>query len=330
MSLKDQYAVSNEVYNTSIEERDNGGVSRPQALDWNKAGREIDFKEDKFKPEHGEKYKLNILPYIIKSDLNPLVKKRKAKVGQAAYMLDLYVHRSVGPENADIVCPKENYGKPCPICEEYKKLMDDAESDDEKKEAGVHRAKRRAYLNVQLIEKGIPQDVQFFDVSHFRFMKELLEEAAGCGNGDEPLNFAHPVDGKIVEFRAAKSDFSKFDTMFKSFNFRDREEEIEDEALEATISFDELVILHDYETINAIMWGEEVPEKEDAPAKETSKEEPKEEAKEEKKEVGEDECPEGFTFGEDFENDLEKCDNCCDCDNDRWKLCRKAYKKLNS
>ncbi len=329
---RSKYKVSNTVYETAQNEKDFGGAQRKQALIWSNCKKRKLSKDDFFSPETGEKYKLNILPFIAGSDLNPYIQKGKLKKGQASYLLDLYVHKGIGPNKDSVTCPKMNYGKPCPICEEVAKMKEQAELAEGKEAKAIEKAfsqlkaKRKAFLNVQVFERGEPQAPQVWEAGHFRFMKELLEEANACKDGDEPLQFSCPDEGKIVSFRCGNSDFSKFDVTYKSIQFLDREEEIEEEVLDQTVSFDELISILSAEEINRILWGTDVEEKEVEKTKEAEDEAEAKEAKSSSKEESKEEgtCPNGLVFGEDYYSDPKLCDTCSDECVGTWKACMKA------
>ena len=96
----------------SYESKDRGAGTRPSAMNW-KLVEDIKF----YKPKEG-KNKIDIIPYEIKTKNDPLVKTGDAKVGDQSYMLDLWIHSNIGPTQAQIICNKENFNKPCPICEQ--------------------------------------------------------------------------------------------------------------------------------------------------------------------------------------------------------------------
>jgi hypothetical protein len=324
--------LSNSRYNDAYQNKDKGGSKRKSALNWGKLLENRDVKF--FEPREGTN-KINIIPFEIKSEMNPEVKSGKMKVGKIDFMLDIFVHRYVGPDGADILCPKKNYGKACPLCEEESKYYEKGD----KPSASNIRAKRRALLNVQPLIRGEFEPIQIWDVSHWLFMKELMEEAHACGNGEDIIPFADPEKGKLIKFRMTLEDFGDNKSpKFKAFEFFEREEEIEDETIDKAISFDTGLILLSYEEIEKIMYGQEEdesekaeePEKED-PKKEETKEPVKEETTKseeaikdevpgvnekepEKEETGDGKCSHGHKWGEaDNHSECKKCTKWDDC-----------------
>jgi len=215
------------------------------------------------------------------------------EIGQQDYLMDVYIHRSVGPGQADVICPKKNYGKPCPICEQADKYKQDGKQ----KEFGQLKPKRMGFYNVEDIrdpDKGL----QVLAVSHYLFEKELIDEARAESDNGDILNFPAIEDGKVVVFRAASASFEGHDYFeFKSFQFLDREDELEDDLVEAAISFDEIMKVLSYDDIEKVLWGEdeddedEDEDEEPPPKKRKKKPVPVEDEDEDDEEEDEPELP---------------------------------------
>lgn len=246
-------------YEQSYQTKDTG-ANNP-VIDWRKIKGEVKF----FKPKAG-KNKINIIPFEIKSKNHPLVKSGIFEVGDLDYVMDIYVHRNIGPAKADVLCLRKNYGKACPICEmaeEYKKkgLQEEYES---------LKPSRRVFYNVQDLKDG---ELKVFESSHYLFEKELIEEARESSGNGQIVNFADPEDGKTVIFRASEQTFGKnayFE--YKSFQFVDREEELDEEVLEGAISFDQYLKVLSYDEIEKVLNGaddddDEDPDEDEKPAK---------------------------------------------------------------
>lgn len=321
---KRKIRVGQDAYQDSYDSKDKGGVTRKQALSFKDKVKFFEVREGV--------NRINIIPYEIKTKDHPAVKAGKAKVGDYRYNLDLFIHQYVGPEKADVICPKRNFGKPCPICDEANKLLDSGK----KKEAEVLYAKRKAIYNVEPIIKGESQGLQIFIASHALFEKELIGEAHACENGEDIVEFANTDDGKVVKFRASEETFGKNKYFeYKSFSFEDREEEIDDEILDNAVSLDEAMVVLSYEEIEKIFFGipeEEEDEDDERPKKKRPIDEDEEEneksAKKKKDEdnpfddsdlpFDEDEkpkkdkknkCPHGYNYGKDAD-EYKECKKC--------------------
>jgi hypothetical protein len=290
-----------------------------------------------------------VIPYEIKSANHPDVVKGKAEVGDAHYMLDVFMHFNVGPADGQVICPKKTYGKACPVCDVWNDLKSDAKTDKEKKAASSIRPQRKALMNIQLIEDGEPSDeLLVWTAGHHRFMKEgILNEANACRAGGAPVIFADIDKGKVVEMRTSHSDLGEKDVTADKVNFIDRTEEIEDSVLEQAISFDECMVVLTAEQIDATLNGEEIaPEPtetvEEAPEEDTTEAEepeveeekpakaekaPKKEKKAKKpkkkeKPADDEVCHYELTFGDDFDG-YEDCDTCMAEHPECFKACGK-------
>jgi len=321
---------------------DGGGAKRMDVINWNKTGKELKF----FQPKVDTLIKFNIIPFEVKSIHHPLVAQGEMKIGELDFMLDIHVHRYIGPSKADVICPKKNYGKPCPICDVVNQLYDQ----DKEEEAKQIRATRRCYFNVQPVGKMGPEALQIFSVSHYLFTKELIEEANACADGKGVIPFADLEDGSLISCRVAEEAFGKSKTTkYKSFRFVRREEEVGPELVDRAISFDEFLVVKTPAELEAILYGQpddgddEDNEQNPAPqrAQAQEKAQGKAEGQEEVGNVFEEEdrqeearntktrpqkeatkaggsCSYGGTFGKDVDS-LRQCRRC-----EVWEDCNKA------
>jgi hypothetical protein len=225
------------------------GEARQSFMNW--AGVKLKFFAMK---KDMDRVNLNILPYQITSQKHPEVVAGRRKVGQWDYLLDVWVHRNLGPNKKDMLCPKSTYGKACPACEERQKLYDEGRDE----EAKAFTPSRRAIYNVQLIGRNGPEEApMLFATSHQCFNKELIEESVASSKGPVPVPFASiGPDGKVVSFRVSEKALgsNKF-CEAKSFQFLDRDEEISDEVLEQCVSLDERLIVPTAKQILDAMYG---------------------------------------------------------------------------
>lgn len=237
-------------------------------MNWKKVDGEVEF----FSPKEGRN-RINIIPYTIKTKNHPLVKKGEFEIGEKDYVMDIFTHRGIGPSEATVLCLKETYGKPCPICEQAAMLK----KQGKEKEAGALKASRRVFYNVQDCKN--PDKLLVFEASHFLFEKELIDEARDDEEGGF-VDFADEESGKEIKFRCSKVSKGGFEfNEFKSFSFEDRDENIPDELLESAISFDEIMNVPTYEEVEKILYGEddEDSDEDEKPAKKLKKVESEEE-----------------------------------------------------
>jgi len=296
-----------------------------------------------YKPKEGRN-KIVILPFEIKSEKHPLVATNQQgwEIGEQDYVMDIYIHRRIGPMDKDIVCPLKSYNKKCPICE----LEEEYKEQGKDKEAGLLRSSRRAFYNVINVNKP-EAGVLIFGVSHKLFEIELIDESRASAEDDSYINFSDLNNGCVIEFRGKTEYFGKNEYLeFRSFKFRERSEEI-DEAIEDckedVVSFDECLNLLNYEEIRDILYGADENEEEEKSKKRKSKKKENEiddeevyendeenndeeiskknKKKDKKKSTKEkmkkkkSRCPHGYEFGIDVDQ-YKDCDDC-----DEWEDC---------
>lgn len=231
----------------------NKGSARIQALDFK--GEEVNF----WKPKPGKNY-LNFLYYKIATNNHPLVRSNDAKVGDEDFVLDIWVHQYVGPSNCDIICPRRTFGKPCPICEAGQKYHDEGDNDGAQKCRPTHKA----IYNV-VDEKDRDKGVQIFIASYKYFQQELMDEAGDAGEDGGIIDFPDFKDGKVVIFRAEEESFNRNKYfVYKSFKFKDRDEPLSKSLKDQVYQLDKYMVLHSYDEIRALFYGEDESEDEAA------------------------------------------------------------------
>lgn len=200
---------------------------------------------------------VNFLPFRIGSLKHPEVAAGRAKVGDYDFVLDVFVHRSLGPGKKSFICPQKTYGKPCPVCQEVNRLYDAGQEDAAK----ALRASRRAIYAVQVVdERGHGEDkVRIMDVSHFGFAKDLMTTAASLLRGKGVIPFADLDGGKLVTWKCEEQTIGKNGKWQKAttFQFDDRQEEIPDSLLEQVPSLDEGLVIPTADQLEKAMYGED-------------------------------------------------------------------------
>lgn len=163
--------------------------------------------------------------------------------GELDYVLDIFVHANIGNMNKPYVCPYENFGLPCPICEFIK--ANRLEKEDWRLLAAKHRV---IYLLwVHDTREQEKKGVQIFEASHF-FMEEKIEEIARLPRGGGFENFSHPDRGKSLAWTRKGKGMTN--TQYLGHRFIEREEPIPDSILDQTFPLDSVVNMHpSYEEI---------------------------------------------------------------------------------
>ena len=208
-----------------------------------------------FKPQSKVKNCIDILPYVITTKNHP----QGMKIGYEDYLLDLFVHKNVGPRDDSFICLSKNFGKPCPICEEMARLSKEGKDD----EAKAIKPSRRAVYNV--IDLNNPDEgIQLFDVSHWLFEKELTEELKGCYTDGEIPIFSDLEEGMSIKFRGSDKVFKGNKYLeYKTFSFEDRDEDYDDKILDEVYPLDAMLVIPTYEEVYASFYGEDADEEEE-------------------------------------------------------------------
>ena len=163
--------------------------------------------------------------------------------GDLDYVLDLFVHTNIGNMNNPYVCPYENFGLPCPVCEYIK--ANRLEKDIWKKLIAKHRV--IYFLWVHDNRKEEKKGVQIFEASHF-FMEQKIASIAKAPQGGGYTNFSCPDKGKSLAWTREGSGLEN--TQYLGHRFIDRESPIPDKILDSTFPLDTIVNMHpEYSTI---------------------------------------------------------------------------------
>jgi len=251
---------------------------------------------------------IDIIPYIAGSN-DPYNEK-----GDPTYVLDLEVHRNIGPKEEMVVCLAQ-FGKTCPICMEARRRS--REGADYKTDIKPLKPSRRAVYNVivrdggQMEKKG----VQVFEIAHW-FMEKHLSKIAKDPRSNGYIVFSDPDEGRSVSFE--RTGAGRENTNYDGHRFIDRIDPITDEELDQAYCLDDLIKIHTEDEIKAIMGGSsstEPSEPSDSDNVHDASAVPAETvtlSKKDKKKLKKFrklECPGSGTIGQDFE-EFDKCSKC--------------------
>lgn len=225
-----------ERHNTGTKKTGGGGF--PTIFNKDKVPEGIEF----WRCKEGE-HLADIIPFEAGPDI-PVDSETNLPIteeGEFDYVLDLFVHLNVGGMNKPYVCPYENFGKPCPICEFIQ--ANRIEKEDWKKIIAKHRV---VYLLwVHDTREDEKKGIQIFEASHF-FMQEKIEEISKLPRGGGFENFSDPDSGKTLAWTRKGS--GKDNTQYLGHRFIEREGPIPDRILDQSFSLDSIVNMHpDYD-----------------------------------------------------------------------------------
>jgi len=187
---------------------------------------------------------VDIVPFEAGPDM-PFDEKLKpiSSEGDLDYVLDLFVHTNMGNMGNPYVCPYENFGEPCPVCEFIKANRLDKEI--WKKLIAKHRV--IYFLWIHNSRKDEKKGVQIFEASHF-FMEQKIASIAKSPKGGGYTKFSCPDKGKSLAWTREGSGLEN--TQYLGHRFVDRETPIPDKILDQTFALDGIVNMHpEYDAI---------------------------------------------------------------------------------
>jgi len=254
--------------------------------------------------------------------------------GEAAYLLQLWVHKNIGAMDEMVVCPAKNYHKPCPICERAKELAEPIEyGDKENWKKIVKPLKPTLYDICNVIGYEPPEEedkgIQILWIADYFFGQHLQAQSEKSGSrGGETIIYADPDEGRSIAFKKASE--GQTNTVYEGHHFEDRkvggkEYVIEQDILDNAYTLDEHIILLSYKEIEELFYGghKGEPEKEETDRSGRSRGALKEEMEEEPGATNP--CPEGLEFGKDHDT----VDQCKKCTDEEFGECQQAKKRLD-
>jgi hypothetical protein len=207
-----------------------------------------------FRSKEGE-HIIDIIPFKagpdmpLRDDNSPVTEE-----GKLDYIIDIEVHMNIGTMKQPFVCPYQNFGLPCPICE----YMNERRLDKDEWKA-IKTSRRAVYLiwvhdSVAEEKKGI----QIFHASHY-LMEEKLESISKIPKGGGYVDFSNYDDGKSIVWEHKGTGR---DTKYVGHKLIDREVPIPDSILDKSFSLDSIIDMHPsydeiYSTFHSATQGEE-------------------------------------------------------------------------
>lgn len=311
-------------------------------------------KADK-KNESGTTYKVDCIPFEVLNNFPDKMWKggNPPEAGDTWYVIDVHVHKNVGPNNESFICPKHSFRSGiasgdkagCPWCEEMDRLQNLEPDDRKRKEIYFSmRPQRRLLFNFINRDGGEEEDkgIQLFDVAYNYKFHEGIDDAIE-EDEDGVSTWWDIDDGKLLRFKVKhdgeatneKTGKSYDKIKFTSFKLVKRVDPvtkksyvISDEELEESVSPQKWLKLFSYDEIKALIpAASAVSENTDDDDDEEEEEVRKPRARREKKEVAEDECPHGYEFGVEFSSHGHET-VCDDCEADKYEACLKRSAML--
>lgn len=301
------------------------------SIDWiNKPG---DMRIFKFKKGT---QRISIIPFVVSMANNP----DRIDVGDAWYCTTVKVHMNIGANGEAILCPS-NFGKPCPICEHRRALMNEGMAWDDESVSSLSLRKRQLFMVRN--EDDTDSSIQLLESSYKNF-GELLETE--IREDEDVAIFADPEEGLILRCRGIEKVFGKNKYIgIDKITFEEREP-LSDAVMDSAVDLHKLLKILPYEEIfSKLHIGNDEPEAEEAqkprgnkrPIKQEEPEVESDDSEQEEAEVEVEVEESSHEESEDSDSSENDCSNfgvncgydddiCDECD--VWRECRKATDKL--
>lgn len=168
--------------------------------------------------------------------------------GEEDYKIELFTHSNIGAGNKMFVCPNENFGKPCPICEYMAKNR--LEKADWQQVKATHRVINLVWAHHKDEEK---KGIQIMIAAHFSIQAKV-EGIAKLPRGGGYIPWFHQDKGQTVLFEKVKKGEGKVE--YTSFRLVPRDKPIPDKILDSGFALDEVIHMHPtYEEIKEAFEG---------------------------------------------------------------------------
>ena len=192
-------------------------------------------------------HEIDILPYQAGPN-DPVVKD-----GKWAYMLDMHIHRNVGPRDLQFICLDRMYGEACPICKYRGELRKNAPEGEHALERHERKVKdlnpsRQVLYNAIVYDSREEEDkgVQLWQVAHY-FMERVIAGRAKQpkSHGGGYVLFSHPSKehGRSITFtvmHGKRPDGGK-KVDFEHHQFHERNYSIHQDDLADCKTLDDLI-----------------------------------------------------------------------------------------
>lgn len=289
----------------------------------------------------GEDYFVDLVMFPVDLNFPWGVWKNPYKIGEWGYTMIVDIHKGVGAEGAWIICPKNNFGERCPICEDLQKLQREAPDKEAKRKVWEDlRVYRRQFYYVVVRDDGEEEakGAQLWELPA-TYMHDKLDAIKYSGRGGEIVMYWHPDKGKTIKFNVKdKGEFPEF----SGHQFVDRVDPrtkkpyvIDDELLDFAeanppdkflkrMNYDEVLTIYREEPAPSV----ETPTESDSPRRRARRSETPappvvEETPPETATLG---CPSGLEFGV----DTLKKKPCEECDDEFYQACKAKKEELEA
>src|SRR5271157_458182 len=206
-----------------------------------------------FKEEAGGRIALDILPYFV-TDLHHPDRDDEREIaieGTLWYRRPYKLHRSIGADNASVVC-LGSIGKKCPICEyRAKQLSEGANWQDEAIKA-MRPSDRNLYYTVPKGSSKHEEKPYLWDISQFLFQEKLNNELE---ENEEFGDFPDPEKGLTLRIRFSEEKLGNNSYAETSrIDFAERDYAYDEKLIRDLPSLDEMLDIKDYREVERLFF----------------------------------------------------------------------------
>lgn len=206
-----------------------------------------------FKEEPKSRVDLDILPYVVTSNVHP---DRDDEYGIALpkalwYKRPYWLHRGLGPNNDALVCPSTIKQK-CPICEYRAQLLKEGAEWNDDSVKSLRPSLRNLYVVIPKGSKTYEEKIHIWDISQFLFQAKLNEEVQ---ENEQYETFPDLEEGFTLRIRFSEEAFANNKYASTSrIDFVERKPYSES-ILDKVPDLDELLVIKPYKIISAQFFG---------------------------------------------------------------------------
>ena len=188
---------------------------------------------------------LDFLPYIVTDKHHPLrdAEEGIALVGDQWFYRPYKVHRNIGADRTDFICPS-SIGQKCPICEYQKELF----KTDKEAAIALYPKDRCLYVVIPRNLSKLEEKPYVWDISIRLFHDILIEELE---KDEDNESFAALEGGKTLTCKLKWKSFGEKDSKFaeiRAIDFDDRDD-IDEAILEDLPKLDDTLNILSYDEL---------------------------------------------------------------------------------
>ena len=199
-------------------------------------------------PEKAGEYLIDHVVYETKSEAHP----DNVEPGTCWYKYPFQVHKNVGPNNIDVICPG-SVGRPCPICQERARLAKDWDANAD----AIKALNFQTWAAYPILDPDDKEAVAVMALSYGKYAKQLQLELAQGADSNRHFYEVTNGEGRTLRVRVSNIDFTTEKGGAKylgatRFDFVKREDMDEEAILTKAPCLDECLNVMAYDKLKAL------------------------------------------------------------------------------